>query len=346
MSKLGKNHLVQKRNVLNEIRSNNMTLQELRFFSVYLSKINKNKPEETRVVRFPLADFQSIMELGRIKIDYMKSVTNSLLCKVVNVPNERGGYTGFQLFKECTVSNDDSGEWYIEIDAHDKALPLMFEFKNRYFTYHLWNALRLRSPNQLRMYEILKQYENIGSRILSIEDLRNLLGIGKDEYPRYNDFKKWVLNACQKALLEHTDIKFTYEPHGKKGKGGKIIDLKFTIEKNEGYTDQLTLDMFIKYNKHELENNEDAYGDDNDINSLYKERIEFFMEACHNAFTFDEIESLNNKLREVLTHNKFSDQIYCYHYLNDRYKEMQLQSKRRKISNCFGYVKSLIGKEL
>jgi len=343
MAKLKKNYLIQKRNVLNEIRSNNMTLQEFRFFSIYLSKIHKNKPEETRVVRFPIADFQSIMDLGRIDIGYMKSVTNSLLCKVVNVPDERGGYTGFQLFKECTVSNDDNGEWYIEIDAHDKALPLMFEFKNKYFSYQLWNALRLRSSNQFRMYEILKQYETAGERILSVEDLRSLLGIRKDEYPRFGDFKTYVLNVCQKALAEHTDIKFTYESHGKKGKGGKVLSLKFIIEKNKDYTDQITLDMFIEYNN---PNTHDALDVDDKEKTPYQERIEFFMEACNDEFTFDEVAVLQDKMRDSISKTQYLDQIYCFHYINNRYKYMELQNKQRKISKRFGYMKSLMDKEI
>jgi len=245
---LKKNYLVKKRNILNEIRANNMTLQELRFFNIYLSKIDSHKPE-TRVVRFALDDFRAIMELGRIDIRYMKNVTNSLLSKVVNVPIEREngefrGYTGFQLFKRCKVYAEESGEWCVEIDAHDDALPLMFEFKNRYFTYELFNALRLKSSNQLRMYEILKQYEKIGTRVLSVDELKEKLGIGKGEYPRYDNLKKWVIDACQQALAKYTDIKFTYEPHGKRGQGGKIMALKFIIEKNENYVDQLTFDMF------------------------------------------------------------------------------------------------------
>ena len=32
----------------------------------------------------------------------------------------------------------------MEINASDDALPLMFDFKNRYFKYELWNALRLK----------------------------------------------------------------------------------------------------------------------------------------------------------------------------------------------------------
>ena len=94
--------IVVKRNVLNELRTNNMTLQELRFFSIYLSKINP-RDKSTRVVRFALSDFQRIMEFGRLNIKQLQASTNSLLAKVVNIPDEKGGYRAFQLFKECYV---------------------------------------------------------------------------------------------------------------------------------------------------------------------------------------------------------------------------------------------------
>lgn len=242
------NFVVTKRNVLNEIRANTMSLQELRFFSIYLSKINPSNTG-TRAVRFPIEDFKSIMELGRVNIEHMKAVTNSLLGKVVNVPNDSGGYTGFQLFKQCVVDVDEEGEWYVEIDAHDKALPLMFEFKDRYFSYKLWNALRLKSANQLRMYEILKQYERIGERVIPVVELKNLLGIEPSEYPRYGDFRRWVLDSCQAALSENTDIAFTYEPFGRKGRGGKIMQLRFIIQKNEGFIDPVSLVEFIRDSK-------------------------------------------------------------------------------------------------
>ena len=119
-----KNGLVEKRNVLNEVRQNNMTLEEIRFFSIYLSKINARDPA-TRKVTFPLEDFRKIMGLGRLKISYLQSVTNSLLSKVVNIKNEGGGYTAFQLFKECEVFKNEEEEWFISIDAHDKA-PMSF----------------------------------------------------------------------------------------------------------------------------------------------------------------------------------------------------------------------------
>lgn len=94
------------------------------------------------------------------------------------------------------------------------------------------------------MYEILKQYETIGKRELPVQELRELLGIAKDEYTYWQNFKVRVLDSCQQALKETTDICFTYE-RGKAGQGGKWLSVIFYIKKNEDYIDQLTLDEFI-----------------------------------------------------------------------------------------------------
>lgn len=239
MSEVYETAIVEKRNILNELRANDLTLQELRFFSIYLSKINP-RDEKTRIVRFPLADFQKIMGFGRMNIQQLRTSTNSLLKKVVNIPKKNGGYTGFQLFKECEVDQDDLGDWYVSIDAHDKALPLLFDYKERYFKYELWNALRLKSPNQIRMYEILKQYESLGKRELTVKDLRELLGIAENEYTNWQNFKIRVLESCQKALKETTDICFEYE-RGRTGAGGKWLSIIFTIHKNEPTNKQMSI---------------------------------------------------------------------------------------------------------
>lgn len=321
-----RDYVVEKRNVLNELRANNMTLQELRFFSIYLSKIN-SRDIETRKVRFTIEDFRKIMELEyKVNIEHTKSVINSLLCKVVNIPLEEGGYTAFQLFKECTVSRDMQNEWYVEIDAHDKALPLMFEFKDKYFTYELWNALKLKSANQLRMYEILKQYERIGERVITIKELRELLGIEKDEYTHFGNFKVRVLDACQQALEEHTDIRFTYESVGKRGPGGKILTLKFTISHNENYIDQISLNEFL---------------DEPEISLFNNERLEFMADACGGEFDEAEMRVLYNLMLKIIP---FSDnsKIEMYDYLKRKYDELKWRAGRTEIKNRFGYLKAII----
>ena len=248
MSKLiiKKTSTIAKSNRLNELRPNELKLQELRFFNIYLSKINP-MDENSRLVRFSVADFQAIMELGsRVKIEHIRKTTEGLLRKIVTIWDENtGGYSQFQIFKKCKVNQDDFGQWFVEIDVHDDALPLMFNLKSHYFRYELWNTLSLKSHNQLRIYEILKQYEKIGYRIIQIGELREMLGIGKEEYPRYNNFKLKVIEPCQKALAEKTDISFTYEVHKRDGRGGKISELKFIITKNPNYRNPINLEKFI-----------------------------------------------------------------------------------------------------
>lgn len=336
------NYLIEKRNALNEIRANGMSLQELRFFSIYLSKINP-RDIRTRVVRFSLVDFQRIMEFGsHLKISYIKNVTNSLLCKIVNVPTDRGGYEGFQLFTRCKVDMDDSGEWYVEIDAHDQALPLMFQFKERYFTYELWNALRLKSSNQLRMYEILKQYENVGERVITISELKELLGISKDEYQRYGDFKTHVLDVCQKALEDSTDIKYTYEPFGKKGRGGKIQSIKFNIKKNSGFIDQLTLYDFITrqvVSDIRIDDEEEIEHEDH----FSQEILQFLSEACDNVFNISEMQVLYDMAIKIVPPRKENDwQLEIFDYLKRKYNELKWRASTTSIKSHMGYLKKII----
>ena len=330
-------YIITKRNILNELGANKMTLQELRFFSIYLSKINPFDIS-TRVVRFELSDFQKIMNLSKLNVNQLKNTTNSLLSKIVDIPNERGGYTAFQLFKKCTLDINKNNEWFIEFDAHDDALPLMFEFKNNFFTYKLWNALQCKSVNQIRMYEILKQYEKIGERILSIEELRYLLGIEKDKYLLFQNFKVRVLDACKKGLDKYTDIRFDYVAYGKKGVGGKILKIKFFIYRNKNFVDLLNLENFIKT-------------DDNEENNwIINDNLEFLSDSCENEFSIDEILLLYGLIIKIIPftyeYDNNSYSIVLYDYLKSKYHELNWRSKQNKIRHRFNYLKKLIELDL
>jgi plasmid replication initiation protein len=296
---LDTSHVVQKSNTLNEMRATNMTLQELRFLSIYLAKINKENSEGTRLVRFEISEFQRIMEFGRLNIEQIKDSTNSLLSKVVNVPlHGRKGWEAFQLFKACKVYQDD-GIWLVEIDAHDKALPLMFEFKNHFFNYQLWNVLRLLSSNQIRMYELLKQYEQIGERMVSLKELRDWIGIAENEYFVWSNFRTRVLDACQKALATNTDITFTYELIRKgrgKGVGRKITHIKFTIKKNEAHVDKLSLEDYIDMQPEP----EVIELDEFEMDAKYEtEQLAWIASACDYAFDNAQMKVISNQIRHI-----------------------------------------------
>ena len=328
--------IVEKSNSLNEIRLNGMSLQELRFFSIYLAKINA-RDITTRKVTFPLNDFKKIMELGRMNIKHFQNVTNGLLCKVYNQPNDDGGYTGFTLFKRCRVYKDKMEEWFVEIEASDDALPMMFNIRKNYFKYELWNALRCRSANQIAFYELLKQYEKIGKIEITVPKLREKLDM-TTEYPRWNNFKVKVLDSCQQSLEENTDIKFTYE-RGKVGNGGKWLTIIFNISKNDNYIDQLTLDEFIDMQQSNVT-------EENEF-SFQNEKLEFLADACNNEFNETEMTVLNDLIVKLYPFG--TSETEKYNFLYRKYNELNIRAARsdlEPIKSRFGWLKNSLQREV
>ena len=359
---LASDNWVVKSNALNEVRNNRMTISQIRLFTIYLSKVNPKKIE-SREVTFKLDEYTKIMQFKQTNTTRLIKTAEDLLGLTVTYWDKTGEYSsdglrGFvmcQIFNRIRLYKGDNGEWYISIDCHDDVLKLMFELQKYYFKYQLWNALQLTSPNQQRMYEILKQYEYLGERELSVSDLRELLGIKPEEYPRWERFRIRVLDASQEALANFTDIKFTWKVVGKRGKGGKINIIKFTIMKNNDYSRQLTLNDYlmeqtqpvIEEDLEEFERPDDDFDEfyDGIPSTKYEENLAFYGEACNREFKREEIIVLFNKVLEIdpkLVH----DPLKFFHYIKSRYEEMLRYDKRTKIKNRFAYVKKLIGVEL
>ena len=230
-SELFKTALVSKKNILNEMKAENLTLQQIRFLIIYLSKINPCD-ESTRTVKFKLSSFQKIMEFGKLNTKRLKQSTDALQSIKVSVPrNTKNGYESIVLFSRCLVDKDSNGEWFVEMSASVEAMQYMFNLNKEYVKYQLWNILDLKSKHQFRMYEILKQHENQGKIEITIEELRALLGIKDNQYQRFTHLRERVLEPCQKALKEKTDIYFDFEK-GKSGTGREWRTIIFTIHPN------------------------------------------------------------------------------------------------------------------
>ena len=356
---------IEKSNALNEVRNNRMTISQIRLFSIYLSKINP-RDKKTREVIFKLDEYAKIMQFKQVNTTRLVKTAENLLGLTVKYFDKTGEYSsdgliGFvicQIFKRFKLYKDENdGEWYVSIDCHDDVLHLMFDLQKYYFTYELWNALQLTSPNQQRMYEILKQYEKIGERVVTVKDLREWLGIEPTQYPQWERFKTRVLDASQEALARYTDIKFNWEVTGKRGKGGKINALKFTIEKNCDYQRQYTIDDYLVEQKIEYEDeperferprdegnvdltdlDESGYVKSTGRHPVYEERITYLMTACGGEFNRDEMVVLYNEMREAVPHI-ISNKHDVHDYLQKKYNEMQMRNPGK---SRFGYLRKMI----
>ena len=69
---------------------------------------------------------------------------------------------------------------------------------------------KLKSPSSVRIYWLLKEYSDFGQRTVTPKQLRFMLNIAENEYPRFSNFKARVLDRAQLELAR-TDMPFTYE---------------------------------------------------------------------------------------------------------------------------------------
>jgi len=354
MAKQKKNGLstanwIVKSNTLNEMRYTQMTPSQQRLFLIYLSKINP-QDETTRVVEFKLNEYARIMQFKQANVTRLIEAAKKLVSLTITVvdKNEENGLSEFvtcSLFKHFKLRKDENSEWIVSIDCNDDVVKLMFDLKKYFFKYKLWNVLQLASPNQQRMYELMKQYENAGAREISVKDLREFLGLKPKEYQVWQNFKVRILEASQVALQNSTDIKFTWEVAGKRGAGGKINTLKFNIEKNVIATSQITFEEYLSAQDQPV-----IIGEPKEFEQTCEnDNLSFLSEACDNEFKREEIQVLHNLILEIVPIRAESWKGYDtrqFDYLKRKYDELNMRAERAEIKSRFGYLKKIVEADL
>lgn len=162
----------------------------------------------------------------------IKESAKKLLTKVITI--ERDTAQGIMEFVSPLIAGMDSfktsqAENYIMVSFHPKMKPYLLELRDRYLVYDVSNIAKLTSVNSIRIYELLKQYEKIGTRTFTLDELKHILGVQPDEYQLYGHFKDKVILKAQRDLAAETDIEFAY--HEVK-EGRRVVQLVFQIYKN------------------------------------------------------------------------------------------------------------------
>lgn len=88
------------------------------------------------------------------------------------------------------------------------------ELEEQLLSYGVRKVANITNAHTIRLYELLNTLHcNSKTPRISIEELRNELGILEHEYERMFDFKRQVLDYSIAQINEHTDIQVSYEQH-------------------------------------------------------------------------------------------------------------------------------------
>ncbi|OUJ70452.1 replication initiation protein [Hymenobacter crusticola] len=134
-------------------------------------------------------------------------------------------YTYIPLMAEAGYRADLGG---VIASFNPKIMPYLLQLREsgNFTTADIQQVLKLKSPQSLRIYWLLKEYADFGKRTMSVEDLRFVLGIEEHEYPRFSNFKARVLDKAQDEIA-NTDIPFTYELERE---GKTVARIKFLFQ--------------------------------------------------------------------------------------------------------------------
>ena len=227
MDKEKRNSIVVKSNELIEA-SYHLPLQEQRVVAYMSSQINKDD-KDFKPICLSVSDFMILTDAkGQNYYKQIKEVTDSLRKRDLelregNVVIRLGWLSSVKYFYK---------KGFVELRFDPNLKPYLLQLKERFTKYFLRYVIQFSHSYSIRFYELLKQYEQIGSRYFEYEKLRWILGIKPEEYKRYNDFKRYVLEPPKaefkkKYKRQELDFFFDYREHKESRKVvGIHLDIK------------------------------------------------------------------------------------------------------------------------
>lgn len=107
-----------------------------------------------------------------------------------------------------------------------------------YTKYLISQTSSLTSVYAARLYELLIQWKSFGKvPMIKLEEFRDQLGLGINEYIRMSDLKKRVLELAINQINQHTDITASYEQHKR---GRVIVGFSFKFKQKKIEADKFT----------------------------------------------------------------------------------------------------------
>lgn len=333
---------VQKSNPLFSLWKSDLTLQEFKILDTYLSRIDSHNPEQ-RCVRFEKGEMESILGVTKINQKDLEDRLKHLMGYIVELkdPNKKKGFALVVLFEKALCEKDENEQWQIDLECTQSAMEYFFNIEDiGYLRYKLRNVIALTSRYSYIMFMYIESNRYRKSWEVSVDELRIILNCEKEEtYGEYKRFNDLILKRCHKELTEKTELRYTYEPVRK---GRKVVKVRFTVETFKDILD-IVQAFAVKKALPSLPEEEIKEKEESEF---YKKDIEFYREACEDAFTYEEMDAIFAVVSQIhLPPHQFGEKIARYHYLSEKYAMLKLVSTKTPIKNKFSYFLAMINND-
>jgi plasmid replication initiation protein len=193
---------------------------------VVLMAIRANKKGNSHI-RLSLKEIQN--SIGIKSKDFKNKFDNimsNILKKLIKMEIED---TLISLPWFASIRIDDS---HVIFEFSDMIKMFLYELKKGFTIYHISMILKLKKFSSIRLYELFKKYEKMGSFNYKLARLKKITG-HENQYKEYKFYKKKVLLPSIKEINEFTDINVKVEEIKE---GYNVVSFKFKIYGKRGIT--------------------------------------------------------------------------------------------------------------
>lgn len=215
--------VVKHHNYINESIFNFNTL-ELNVFVAIIYKMQDMKSE----LIFDVKDIKKYMNSKDRSYANFEKVIKKLQKQNIELKT-KDGYESIMPFPTLSFNLKEKT---VAVECHKKIIPLLRDLKKQFTLYSIDEFINLDNKYSKRMFQLLKQYEAIGSRNFEISYLKGVL---KADYDRFYDFEKHVLKKSKDDINKLTTLEVDYT---KKKNGRNIKSVEFTIRKKTKKSDK------------------------------------------------------------------------------------------------------------
>lgn len=198
-----------------------LSIDEVRILALTIGSMDPNSNQQ--VFDFTVADF--VREFPEINLDNAYKQIQGAIKRIYErsvKTEDKDRVTEFRWVSSRTYFKK---EGRFRIAMTNEVMPYLTQLKGQFTKYQLRNISSFNSVHSIRIYELITQYRKVGEREITIEELKKWLQV-EDKYPRFNNFKQWVLEPSIAEINEKSDLMVSVEQIKR---GRTIHALKFLI---------------------------------------------------------------------------------------------------------------------
>ena len=125
----------------------------------------------------------------------------------------------------CSQAKYNHKEGSLTIKFTEEIMPYLAQVKSKFVLYNLKELANFGSLYSTRLYELIQEFKDTGFIIKSVEQLRDILVVGK-KYTQYRDFKLYTFGHAVEEINSQYDIDLQFIEI-KEGRAVKAVRFEF-----------------------------------------------------------------------------------------------------------------------